>query len=41
NESFWMDIGRPEDYVQAQEKFNQMRNLFLPGDVSNVENSTV
>ena len=32
NNSFWMDIGRPEDYAIAQEKFAQMKNIFLPGD---------
>jgi len=30
-DSFWMDIGRQEDYVLAQEKFEQMKNIFLPG----------
>jgi len=27
---FWMDIGRQEDYVQAQEKFEIMKDIFLP-----------
>jgi len=41
NDSFWMDIGRPEDFVQAQEKFEQMKDVFLPGDFKNVESSSV
>ena len=36
NDSFWMDIGRPEDFVQAQEKFEQMKNIFLPGNIDNL-----
>ncbi|KPA11330.1 Nucleotidyl transferase domain protein [Candidatus Magnetomorum sp. HK-1] len=39
--SFWMDIGRPEDFVEAQNKFEQMKHIFLPGDIENVENSIV
>jgi NDP-sugar pyrophosphorylase family protein len=27
----WLDIGRPDDYLQAIETFEQKRNLFLPG----------
>jgi len=38
NDSFWMDIGRPEDFVQAQEKFEKMKKIFLPGGSNNVEN---
>ena len=28
----WLDIGRPDDYAAATEKFEQMRHLFLPGE---------
>jgi NDP-sugar pyrophosphorylase family protein len=27
----WLDIGRPDDYLQAIETFEQKRELFLPG----------
>lgn len=27
--SYWLDIGRPDDYVKAIEKFKQNRSLFL------------
>lgn len=30
-EEYWLDIGRPEDYLRAQEKFEQMKDIFLPG----------
>jgi NDP-sugar pyrophosphorylase family protein len=26
----WLDIGRHDDYEQAQDEFNQLRHLFLP-----------
>jgi NDP-sugar pyrophosphorylase family protein len=29
-ESFWLDIGRPEDYATAQKLFDESRELFLP-----------
>lgn len=29
-ESFWLDIGRPEDYATAQKMFEDSRELFLP-----------
>lgn len=29
-ESFWLDIGRPEDYATAQKMFEENRELFLP-----------
>ncbi|RZL68529.1 MAG: nucleotidyltransferase family protein [Variovorax sp.] len=29
-ESFWLDIGRPEDYATAQKMFEESRELFLP-----------
>jgi len=32
SDSFWLDIGRPEDLARAQEKFEQMKNTFLPGE---------
>ena len=28
---YWMDLGNPEDYTQATNDFNKMRNQFLPG----------
>jgi len=41
NNSFWMDIGRPEDFVQAQEQFEKMKNIFLPGDMKNVDSTVI
>jgi len=29
-EGYWLDIGRPEDYMQAIEEFDQMKSRFLP-----------
>ena len=29
-DEFWMDIGRQEDYVRAQEEFERMKDIFLP-----------
>ena len=29
-DEFWMDIGRHEDYVLAQNEFERMKHLFLP-----------
>jgi len=29
-ESFWLDIGRPDDYSTAQKLFEERRELFLP-----------
>lgn len=29
--SFWLDIGRPDDYATAQQMFAEQRELFLPG----------
>ena len=26
---YWMDIGRPDDYMKAIDEFEQMRDLFL------------
>ena len=26
---YWLDIGRPDDYTQASEQFEQNKNLFL------------
>jgi NDP-sugar pyrophosphorylase family protein len=28
-EGYWLDIGRPDDYMQAIEQFESMRNVFL------------
>jgi NDP-mannose synthase len=30
SEDHWLDIGRPEDYEQAQDEFNHLRHRFLP-----------
>lgn len=30
SESFWLDIGRPEDYEQAQDDFDRLSDRFLP-----------
>jgi NDP-sugar pyrophosphorylase family protein len=27
---FWLDIGRPDDYDQANERFEELRPLLLP-----------
>lgn len=29
HDGYWLDIGRPDDYAQAIEEFEQKRNLFL------------
>lgn len=29
-DSFWLDIGRPDDYATAQKLFEEQRELFLP-----------
>ena len=29
---YWLDIGCQEDYVRAQEEFEQMKDIFLPGN---------
>ena len=31
-EGYWLDIGRPDDYVQAIEEFERHRQLFLPAE---------
>jgi NDP-mannose synthase len=31
-EGFWLDIGRPDDYMRAVEEFEQRRQQFLPPD---------
>jgi NDP-sugar pyrophosphorylase family protein len=30
SQSHWLDIGRPDDYEQAQDQFEQLRHVFLP-----------
>jgi NDP-sugar pyrophosphorylase family protein len=30
SEDHWLDIGRHDDYEQAQDEFNQLRDVFLP-----------
>jgi NDP-sugar pyrophosphorylase family protein len=29
-DGYWMDLGRPDDYEQAADDFDQMRSQFLP-----------
>jgi len=31
-DGYWMDLGRPDDYVQANQDFNNMKEQFLPED---------
>lgn len=31
-EDYWLDIGRHDDYAQAQEEFARQRHLLLPGE---------
>jgi len=31
-DGYWMDLGRPDDYVQANQDFNNMKTQFLPED---------
>ena len=31
-DGYWMDLGRPDDYAQANEDFSRMRKQFLPED---------
>jgi NDP-mannose synthase len=31
-EGYWMDLGRPDDYAQANQDFINMKNQFLPED---------
>jgi NDP-mannose synthase len=33
SEAYWMDIGRPDDYQQANEDFPSLANLFLKNHV--------
>jgi NDP-sugar pyrophosphorylase family protein len=30
SQDFWLDIGRPEDYEQAQDEFERLRSRFIP-----------
>ena len=32
----WLDIGRPEDYAHATERFQQLRDKFLPTEDSQI-----
>ena len=29
-DGYWMDLGRPDDYIQANQDFNNLKNQFLP-----------
>jgi NDP-sugar pyrophosphorylase family protein len=31
-DGYWMDLGRPDDYIQANEDFNNLKDQFLPED---------
>jgi NDP-sugar pyrophosphorylase family protein len=31
-DGYWMDLGRPDDYIQANQDFGNMKKQFLPGD---------
>jgi NDP-sugar pyrophosphorylase family protein len=31
-DGYWMDLGRPDDYIQANEDFSKMKKQFLPED---------
>lgn len=31
-DGYWMDLGRPDDYIQANQDFSNMRKQFLPED---------
>ena len=31
-DGYWMDLGRPDDYIQANDDFNRMKTQFLPED---------
>jgi len=31
-DGYWMDLGRPDDYAQANEDFSRMKKQFLPED---------
>ena len=30
-DGYWMDLGNPDDYARANQDFDRMRSLFLPG----------
>ena len=32
-DDYWLDIGSHEDYAQAQDEFEQMKDKLLPGNV--------
>jgi NDP-sugar pyrophosphorylase family protein len=31
-DGYWMDLGRPDDYIQANQDFTTMKKQFLPED---------
>ena len=35
-DGYWMDLGRPDDYAQANEDFSRMRKQFLPDETLKV-----
>lgn len=35
-DGFWLDIGRPDDYDEANEHFHRLRHLLLPHETPNV-----
>ena len=30
---YWLDIGRPDDYMQAIEQFESMKHIFLSNEI--------
>ncbi|MBD0381594.1 sugar phosphate nucleotidyltransferase [Paenibacillus sedimenti] len=32
NNDFWLDIGRPSDYTRANEEYNLLKSVLLPGE---------
>ncbi len=34
-EGYWLDIGRPDDYIQAVDEFEKRRDQFLPSESAN------
>ena len=32
SENEWLDIGRPDDYAEASERFQEIRDQFLPSE---------
>ena len=41
HKSYWLDIGRSDDYMQAIDEFEKMKSIFLKEPVINVERAAV